>query len=541
MKNVTDISIHKLFKKYYSNFDEDGALLTINLLSTIAKKAGIAGDYAYADKLYKEILEINEFDSITTWNRFLNCTLHTTDPYGEDTINLLAEKLSDNWFRPFPVGEELPDMEANKDNLYFVIVKMISGGLKLNLSSEKSPFYVIFQAAMRMFNQKSKVKVAKQIIRTFTEMAESAKASPKEINYILMRSANRLLLEELYEEAEVYFKEVLVRNAKDEEAYWGLTKCEAQCPSNFSLLFYKKDLSDLQTYRTVITYFKQNHPDAPTNPYLDYYSGLRNIKATKNKDVINAFKFNAKKLKDADDPQDEALVTILSKLQSGTLVEEMRSEIVEYKGDKYRHKLQRKEEARGGVVYLIIAILTSIILGLGGLAAVTLLHPFIATLVLLALWGIGSGILAGFPRTYHNGKFAIFIKIFIGLLFIAAVVFGRIIFIGENGSAPDARIYFLYDADSEKSAQKIKIYHYISLGLIPAFFIAMLSKHLNGNLTYDDDIEYKVTFKHLFLIAIWCYMVYSAQLLLGGFALLPSIIGGLGLYGVGFFALLRDE
>ena len=535
-----DLSIHKLFKKYYSNYEDEGAMLIIKLLLDTARKAALGGDFAYADKLLKEVLEINEFEQTAIWAKYIYNNLHTTNLYGDDVINTLSLTIYEKLFRPFPVTEELPSEDANRDNLYYTIVRMITGGAKLNLDSEKSPFFVIFQAAMRMFNIKTKIKVAKEIIKTFTQMAESAKASDQEINYILMRSANRLLIEELYNEAAVYFKEVLVRNPKDEEAYWGLTKCDAKCPTNFSILFSKKDLTDLDTFSTLVTFYKENHPESPTVPYLDYYAALKNIKESKQKDVIKAFKYNDKKLKDAADPTDTPVPIIISKMQSGLLVSEMKEEISDDKSTVKKIRVAKKRKKIEGAGYLTVAIIISVLFTLGGLAAVVLLHPFIALAVLAGLWGIGSAILVRFPRSYTNAGFATFLKILIAGVFVTAVVVGRIVFIKPSGISPDEVIYFFVDT-SEFDAHKAQVYHYISLGLMFAFIIAMFIKHYSTNCMYDDDIDFKDTFSHMFLIATWCYLVYSAQLLLGGLALFPSILGGIGLYVLGVFALLRDE
>ena len=538
-KASADISVHKIFKKYYSNYDEEGAQLIIDNLSFTVKKAILAKDYSYADKLMDEILAISEYDTGTLWLRFLNATTRSIAPYGEDTINDLVKYLNEENFVTFPLKDELPAYEPNKQNLYYYIVKMIVGGAKMNLASEKSPFYVIFQAAMRMFNQKKKIGVAKDIIKTFTQMAESAKASKKEIRYILMRSANRLLVEELYEEAEPYFKEVLVRDDKDEEALWGLMKCEAKCPTNYSLIFYKKDLSELMSYRTVITCFKNNHPDAPSCPYLDFYTGLRNIKANKNKPVMKAFKYYDKKLRDEDDPMDDSPATILSLLQSNKLVSNMEEEILAAKNNKVKASKPGRIRASGGVKHSLLLtgrIITLILGSLGILASIILTHPFIALAVISVVWVVFAFLFKNCQFEICNEGVHIFWKLIVILVVIAAIIFGRIILFADVIKTTGDRIYFIIKVSEVSDSALIR--HYIAVGLCCLFLIATTIVMLYD--THIDDVPFIKTGNRFFTLLFVGIGLYSAYIFVGDFFQYLGLIGLAIGYGVCWWKLWME-
>ena len=510
-RTLYDKCLFKVFKKYYSNYDEKGAKLIINLMTYISRKAILVKDYDYADKLMKEILDINEFDIPTLWAKFLNSTTRSTNVYGEDTIRDLVVYLTNKNFVIFPLSEELPNLEKNKTNLYYFIVKMITGGAKLNLTNEKSPFYVIFQVAMRMFNQKKKVELSKQIIKAFTQMAESANASSKEINYILMRSANRLLLEKQYAEATIYYNEVLAKNPNDEDALWGLMKCEAKCPSNYSLIFYKKDLSDLSSFRNVITCFKKNHPDSPTNPFLDYYSGMRNIASSKRKDILKAFKYFNEKLMDEDDPIDDSPAIILSLVQSNKLVTQMKEEIANLQSNPNSATSGAHSRSSANVKGCFIGF--SILIALQA-ASIVLFHPLIAAGVSLVLCFLASIIFEN-KSIKISKKIANMFAIIYTLSFVAAVFFGRFWIIKDQLLYGDD-YFFLFTLDSKTY---LLLYPLIATGLVVIGPIFSLIKW-----RIKDSIAFSKFSAGIVLRLTFSYLFFAAYILAGGFIPLIALI-----------------
>lgn len=533
---IYDGCVKKLFRKYYSNYEEEGAKLIISILSFVSRKAIIAKDHSYADKLMKEILDINEYDIDTIWAKFLNSTTKSLAPYGESTISELTLYLTDSNFVTFPLSDELPDMEANKSNLYYCIVKMITGGAKLNLTNEKSPFYVIFQAAMRMFNQKKKISLSKKIIKAFTEMAESANASKKEINYILMRSANRLLVEKQYDEAVKYFNEALTSDSKNDEAHWGLMKCEAKCPTNYSLLFYKKDLSELNSFRSVITEFKKNHPDSPNNPYLDFYSALRKIKASKRKDVIKAFKYFDTKLLDEDDPIDDPPAIILSLLQSGKLVEQMKEEQDAQKAAKSSGKTKTKGGAatarRGSPLITVLSFVIFFISYFAIIASILIFHPFIALGVMVVLLVINKAINQFCPLVIKNNFLTWLVRFVCFFGFLAAVFFGRVWFVKEvlnNGTDT------LYLFSTTASGVNFFVVNCIVLGCLAVSSILSVICTMSDN--GIEKIKYSTVFNRFLSGALVQFGIYCVYLLVGMVAPILLIISAAVAY---FMAIVHS-
>lgn len=523
--------LERLFRKYYSNFDEEGAKLIIDLYLFIAQKAFLAKDYGSVDKLLNQVLEIDECNIAAIWIKYINATTRTPSIYGEEAIDALVKYINEENFVPFPITDKLPGLENNKTNLYYYIVRMISSGGRMNLANEKSPFYTIFQAAMRMFKQKKKVPVAKEIIKAFTQMAESAKASKKEIIYILMRSANRLLLQKEFEEASIYFKEVLSHDADNDDAIWGLLKCESKCSTNYSLLFYKEDLSELSTFRTAVSYFKKNHPDVSPGPYLDFYSLIHKIKADKKRKAYKkAFKYFNKQLLEDEDPTDIPLITLNNQIQNEKIIEEMNDEKAANKDfKKKKSKLRKITHSFGSRTFgNIMTIVALVIILCGVYASIILLHPFIAFGVILIAWVLSSVFINTKEWDYRNGFAHNLWKTAAILGYLASIGVGRFWFLFNSTISGNEQIFLLV---KDSGRDDMIILHSIILTMLAISTTFMYFSTYARS--FGKTISFYQTRNNFFLILTLSFGVYALYILLGGLLPILFLIGaGIVYFGI---------
>lgn len=422
----------KVFKRFYSNYEEEGARLIVKLYNRVSRRYLSDHLFKFASRLNKVVLEIDEFNKEALWSEFV--IRHG----GEDDSFALADKLSIKHFRTFDLNN-IPSLEGNEDNIYYIIVKLISGGAKFNLSSEDNKFTLLLKSALIMVNNPKKIGLAKLIIKTLIEMSGSAKISHEDYLNLLLKSGNRFLIEKDYEEASKYFNEILANDEDNLEARWGLTKCEAKSPTNYSLLFYKGSIGDLSSFKVLLNKYyalKEKEGNAlPENVYLKFYTAINNIKNGKQyKRFATVFKERNKELLDADLPEDDSIEQVLANLSSGVYLSESTSKRVRSSGHARNRSLSSRSAPSASLVLAnVIPILYMVIITLGVPIIAFFFEALYAALIVAGLFGllilVNFILFRDFQFTHFKKQkvFAGIINYLMPILFAVAFIFGYFI------------------------------------------------------------------------------------------------------------------
>lgn len=424
----------KVFKRFYSNFEDEGARSIINLYNRVARKYINGKFFKFASKLNKVVLSIDEFNKEAIWNEFIiRCG-------GLDDIFELSNHLKDSNFRKFDLNN-IPQIQGNEDNVYYVIVKLISGGARFNLASNSSRLSILFNTSLVMVNNPKKINLARNIIQTLIEMSGSAKISHEDYLQLLISSGNRFLIEEDYKEASKYFNEILANDEDNLDARWGLTKCEASCPTNYSMLFYKGSIGDLSSFKVLLNKYyalkEKEGNSQPENAYLKYYTAINNIKSGKQyKRIAASFKERNKELLDSDLPIDDSIDTILINLSSGAYLSENKGKKTESVSGKKKSGSILKNSSLDtfGKVGQVLIIIYATLIVLGIPVIVLLFEAIWAFLIVTGLFGllvlINRIVLKNLSYQYNK-----LLKIFANLInyvapitFIIAFIFGAFVF-----------------------------------------------------------------------------------------------------------------
>ncbi len=422
----------KVFKRFYSNYEEEGARLIIKLYNRVSRRYLSAYLFKFASRLNKVILGIDEYNKEALWSEFI--IRHG----GDDNSFALADKLTIKHFRTFDLNN-IPSLEGNEDNIYYIIVKLISGGAKFNLSSEDNKFTLLLKSALIMVNNPKKIGLAKLIIKTLIEMSGSAKISHEDYLNLLLKSGNRFLIEKDYEEASKYFNEILANDEDNLEARWGLTKCEAKSPTNYSLLFYKGSIGDLSSFKVLLNKYyalKEKEGNAlPENVYLKFYTAINNIKNGKQyKRFASVFKERNKELLDADLPEDDSIEQVLANLSSGVYLSESTSKRVRSKRHGRNHSLSARSSHSASLVLAnVIPIVYMVIITLGVPIIAFFFEALYAALIVAGIFGllilVNFILFRDFQFTHFKKQklFAGVINYLMPILFAVAFVFGYFI------------------------------------------------------------------------------------------------------------------
>ena len=376
---------NKLFRRIYSNYGEAGAKSIFNLYrKSFMRLASSGSNKNLVDKFINLALQINKLDVDCLWYRFcfdLNCL-------GADEYTL-ANALNSGNFTKFEVeeGKEI-DAKYSKANVYYFMIRAIQSGYKMDFTSKSANenyFNIILRAACILTNKKNTIGLAKQIFDALGSLTGSASVNDENTVQLLLTIGDRLLVEMQYKDARRYYEEVLNIDETNIAARWGLVKCDVKKPTNYSLLFYRKSLNDLPSYRGLISAHQEYHANE-VNHYLSFYDTVERIKYGRGKENSNlrkAFKLQNEKLMKQDLPQDTHVKNIIASIANGTLAQT---------AVKPKNPTTSSSYSDAGEK---AAVITSIALIVLSVAAVIMLKPE-ASFVVVFLTSIVAAIMARF-------------------------------------------------------------------------------------------------------------------------------------------------
>ena len=381
IKNDVILNIaNKLFRRIYSNYEEKGARQIFDLYrkSFMTLSSSKSKDNkALVDEFINLALEINKLDVDCLWYRFC----FDLDDLGANEWTL-SKKLKKKNYAEFNINKKNIDDKLKEANLYYFMIKAIESGYKMDFispSRDHNYFYLILRAACIMTNKKKNKVITRQIFNLMASLTGSGSTSDENTIALLMRIGNRLLLEKRFKEARRYYEEVLNIDEANCDARWGLVKCDIKKPSNYSILFYRKSLNDLSSYRMLVAVHEEKHPNQ-VNHYLAFYEAIENIKNGKGKEKRNlykAFRNRHNRLMKMDNPYDTPVEEIIISIGNGTLIQEAK-------------KAPKTKSSTANVSHYSFAkervqVFFNILLLVIALAAVILLKPESAYVVLLGV------------------------------------------------------------------------------------------------------------------------------------------------------------
>ncbi len=381
IKNDVILNIaNKLFRRIYSNYEEKGARQIFDLYrkSFMTLSSSKSKDNkALVDEFINLALEINKLDVDCLWYRFC----FDLDDLGASEWSL-AKKLKKKNYAEFNINKKNIDDKLKEANLYYFMIKAIESGYKMDFispSRSNNYFNIILRAACIMTNKKKNKVITRQIFNLMASLTGSGSTSDENTIALLMRIGNRLLLEKRFKEARRYYEEVLNIDEANCDARWGLVKCDIKKPSNYSILFYRKSLNDLSSYRMLVAVHEEKHPNQ-VNHYLAFYEAIENIKNGKGKEKRNlykAFRNKHNRLMKMDNPYDTPVEEIIISIGNGTLIQEAKK--------APKTKSSTPNVSSYSFAKERVQVFFNILLLVIALAAVILLKPESAYVVLLGV------------------------------------------------------------------------------------------------------------------------------------------------------------
>lgn len=424
---------NKLFRRIYSNYEESGAKDIFDLY----RKSFIAlshnknkSNNSLVDKFINLALQINRLDVDCLWYRFcfdINCL-------GADEY-VLAKKIGKKNFIEFDVNKKSFDIKTKKANLYYFMIKAIESGYKMQFvgqSKLQNYFYTILRTACVMVNKKAKQALAIRIFVLLASLTGTGSTSDDNTIALLMAIGDRLLLEKKYKEARRYYEEVLNIDDANCEARWGLVKCDIKKPSNYSILFYRKSLNDVSSYRTLVAVHEEKHSDE-VNHYLEFYEAIENIKNGKGKEnsqLKKAFKNRNQDLMMYDLPHDNPVGEIINMIANGTLIQFATRPKRGSLKTKNSKVIKGSSSSNYSIVKERVQVAFNIILIALSIAAIILLKPESAFIVILVT-SISAAFMARFGFGYlitKKNPFKPLLIVFGALSMIAFVAINAIIY-----------------------------------------------------------------------------------------------------------------
>ena len=404
--------LDELFRKVYSNYDIKGALAIANLY----KRSALLFTSSVKHQSYKALTisllskayEINPKDNQLIWYLFLvnNDIFEESD---DKIVNNLAKNIDVSKYYEYPPNDELPSFKYNLDNLYYLIIALAQNGYVYSYVSEEDNYFsIILRVALAMTNIPKKRYVAKKIFETIVGLHSGNDKTNKQL---LLTIANRLLIEEDYDEAKKYYNQILSINNDDLDAYWGLSKCELFCPTNYGTLLIKKPLSSSSNFKVLLDLCDKLYSNIDNTIYMQLYSSIEKAKNSDNREkrklLFSIFGKKQKNLLDSPIPEDDSLEEVISLF--GKSSEELRTTIEdkpteERLNNKKPNKLNNADKPRPHVYrekkipkdLLSAKVIFSYILLLGNFASIFVFDPLITlattfvTLVVLRILVIGT-------------------------------------------------------------------------------------------------------------------------------------------------------
>lgn len=454
---------NKLFRRIYSNYEEKGAHQIFNLYLKSFKilSAGNKKENKHlVDEFIDLALEINKLDVDCLWYRFC----FDLDCLGANEFTL-AKKLKKENFVEFDIKKKTIDDKLKKANLYYFMIKAIESGYKMDFTSpscNNNYFNTILKATCIMVNKKKNKEITKKIFTLLASLTGSGSTSDANTIKLLMTIGDRLLLEKRYKEAKRYYEEILNIDETDCEARWGIVKCDIKKPSNYSVLFYRKSLNDVPSFRMLIAVHDEKHPDE-VDHYLAFYQAIEAIKSEHsktNRQLKKAFKNNHQRLMKIDFPYDTPVKDIIISIGNGTLAQQAlkpkRAPKQSSQGTYNNPTHYSFAKERVSLVFNILFILTAFV-------SVILLKPESSFVVIFAL-----AIIAAIMSRAGYGHLATGRSPYKPLI----IVFGVLSFIPY---IVVVSILFTSNANAINDITKTQAFVYFVVGLVFAFIYFLLT------------------------------------------------------------------
>ena len=403
---------------YFAN----GVTSTSTLVDTYLGMMGSLVMYQKKDQLpfitylLDEVLAIDKYNPRALWNRFLidiNC-LFSDDP------DHIATSLKKKNFIEIDINNPKLDEKKNKTNMYYVVLRMVQAGYKFDFFEKYNIFVTLLATVLRMINYSSKIHLAMSISNLLMSLSLREKIDNSRFQAIIVSIADRLLIEQEYKTAQLYYEEALLLG-ESRFARWGLVKCELKCPTNYGLLFTNKPLNESQAFRNLIALLDKN--GQKSNEYMSYYGFLEEIKRGKHgKDLANAFAVKQQSLLNADFPMDDSPSAIMSNIR--TSGEEFKKETFMSRFYSDRNSFIKSNVIFGVVSMLAIAISMvffrpEIVLG------ISLLVFLLFVIGRKANWKIVTNKAGRFAQSALKGLYVVFAVLSLYLPYVVFTIMNR--------------------------------------------------------------------------------------------------------------------
>ncbi len=341
--------INRLFVPLYASLGERGSYELINVYYTIhqyltEKYSDNKNLASLNDSLIDKILEIHPFYEKALFIKFFRTNKLSyyfskdqnerisgiTDndsesaPFDEDDFSdLFSSKLrakegdSDYVFGSYEPAEnilehfkkiDIEDENAKPmyNNLYYVLAKTIKGGFEWKLKDDSS-FSFTYRKILELIGDKQKkikkesaknvIKRIDEISKDFFEIVPSTKLRKDSHKKILTETGNQLLISGLFDEAQLFFEEVLTFDEHDVNILWELVKCEIKCVTNYDVILSKKNIHDTKAFRNLVETYISYYPDK-INIHENFYSCAENVKNGKLREKNKYYRLFALKSKE---------------------------------------------------------------------------------------------------------------------------------------------------------------------------------------------------------------------------------------------------